>query len=315
MNRSARSTDRRTRRSVACLALAALTGLGLAGCGSPDDEADAAAGTAPVAAEVNQEARALLPAELVDRGTLRMTADFQYAPFTFLEDGEYAGMDYELGNRIAAELGLEPEWSTESSFGAIVPSVQNGRVDAALESININPERLQAVSFVSYISTFDTLVVPAGNPGDVDPANLCGSTLSMATGGATNPLLEEYSQECVAQGEEPIELQEYGTTDAMVLAVQNGRAQGMSIGSAVALVRVEQSGGALESEGPVTVLGSGDLMRSANAGVVIGKQSTGLGEAIQTVIADLQADGSFLELLQEYGFDETAVVPAEFVQE
>lgn len=285
---------------------------GLAACGIGTDTPGAS--TSATMPPVNEEARALLPDDLVDSGTLRMTADFAYAPFTYLdEDGEYTGSDYELGNRIAASLGLTPEWTTQS-FPTLVPSVQNGRVDAVLESININPERLKAVSFVGYINTFDVLLVPKGNPSKLDPANICGASMAIVTGGASNDLLEAYSEACVDDGKPAITFTEYGATDAQLLAVQSGRVDGTPLGSAAALVQEEASGGSVESLGPITLLDSEELLRSATAGVVISKDRPDLGVAIQMVLQDMQEDGSFLDLIESYGFDESALVPAEFVE-
>lgn len=300
-------------RIAGAVAIASATAIVLAGCAA--DAAENAAETpAALSENVNEDARALVPDDIIDSGVLTMTADFAYPPFTYMEDGEMAGSDYELGNYIAEALGLTPEWTTESSFAAIVPSVQNGRVDAALESMNITEERLEAVSFVGYITTYDALLVNAGNPAGLDNANLCGSTLAVATGGASNPLLEAYSETCVDAGLEEITLVEFGTTDDMFLALQSNRVEGISTGSAPAAVRVEGSNGALELVGPVTLLDSDELMRSAVAGVVISKDRPELGQAIEMVIAQMQDEGEFLELLLRHGFDEDAVVAAEFVE-
>ncbi|MEZ2392096.1 ABC transporter substrate-binding protein [bacterium RCC_150] len=300
-------------RATAMLSVALAGVLALGACSSATPANQNGSSNSPSPKAVNEQARALLPADVTQRGTLRMTGDFQYRPFDYMEGNERRGFDFELGNMVAESLGLKPQWETTSSFGAIIPSIQNSRFDAALASINVTPARLQAISFVTYLRTHDVLVVAKGNPGHLDASDLCGAHLSVETGSSQVQLLAAYSDDCVQHGKKAITRDEYGTADAMYLSVQSGRSSGISVASPVAPLMVAQSKGALEEAGDVTVFDTGKLMRSANLGVAIAKGDGALGKAVAAAIKALQSDGSFDALLKKFNLTPDAKVPAEFV--
>lgn len=313
MNGLLQGSSRMRLRAATVTALAGAAFFGLVGCSAPAAPAATGAATSTSTADVNDEARALLPDDVRERGTLRLTADFMYPPFTFMDGEDRSGLDFELGNELAHRLGLEAEWTTQSSFDAIVPSVQNGRFDAAMDSINANPERLQAVSFVTYIRTYAVLVVPKGNPAGLDPENLCGSVMSVGSASADLPLEQQYSLDCVSAGQDPIEINQYTTTNDQMLSVQSGRSEGSAQGSAPAAYMIGQAGDTYESLGPIRQL-NGDLMRSAQAGIAFAKTNTALGEAMQVVMADMQSDGFYSTVVEKWGLDEDSQVPAAIVE-
>ena len=70
-----------------------------------------------------------------------------YPPFENLVDGEYVGLDMDLGRAIAEELDLECVY-TNIDFDGIVPAiVAGGQADAGLSGISITPEREEQVAF------------------------------------------------------------------------------------------------------------------------------------------------------------------------
>lgn len=304
----------RTRTRTTAFALAALVVGSLAACstGGSGPEQDPSSN-----ATVDEEARALLPDSIADRGSLRLTSAFDYAPFAFLDDeGERTGADYEMGTMIAERLGLEADWTSLKGFSTLIPAVQNGRADVAIESFGITDERLGVVSFVSYASAYDVLVAAAGNPAGIDPTNICGASMAMPTGVTEQVLLEEYSADCVASGQEPIELIFFQTSQEGYLAVQNGRADLTFTGVGGAKQLVEETQGMLEVlSGPFTKFDSDELLVETTIGMVINKSEEGsaLGAAIALALANMQADGSFDEILAEYGLEGTSA-PAELIE-
>ena len=68
-------------------------------------------------------------------------------PFGYVdENGEYAGYDVELANRLAKELGVEVEYvSTEAA--SRVEFLQTGKVDIILANFTVTPERAEQVDF------------------------------------------------------------------------------------------------------------------------------------------------------------------------
>lgn len=308
--------SRQTVRALLAASVTLVTGASLVACsasGSADAGSSSSASSKSVA--VNADARSMLSGAARSKGTLTFASDFQYPPYDYLDDGQRTGFDYDLGNAIAASLGLKSKWVTQGDFGSLVPAVQNGRVDAAMESINITDERLSAVDFVAYTRSYDALLVPADNPAKLKPSNICGAQLAQGTGGANEPLLKEYSDACVAAGRKPITLNTFSSTDAAMLSVQNHQNEAASVGIAAANSYATRSNGALKVLGGVRVIGTGKLMRSLESGVVVGKGDTKLGQAITEAVKGLQSDGTYAELADKYGLPSNVEVPARYVQQ
>ena len=103
-------------------------------------------------------------------GKLQFGTDASYAPMEFIaEDGStIVGADIDLGNAIAAKLGLQGEWAN-SNFDALIVGVTNGKFNASMSSFTINAEREKQVNMVSYLSAGTSWAVQTGNPAGVNP--------------------------------------------------------------------------------------------------------------------------------------------------
>ena len=113
--------------------------LGLAACGG----APATSGSAAGSTDTSADAGTLTMTD----GTITFATSPDYPPFENLENGEYVGLDMDLGRAIAEEMGLECEY-TNIDFDGIIPAiVAGGQADAGLSGISITPEREEQVDF------------------------------------------------------------------------------------------------------------------------------------------------------------------------
>lgn len=305
---------RSRRRPFALIASMAIAALTLTSCGSSggSDAGDAAEEVA-----INEEAAALLPDTISSAGTLSMVSDFAYPPYATQEDdGTLGGTDYELMNAIAARLGLKPDWTVSKGFSTLIPAVENGRAQVAVESIAITEERLDALNFVAYQLETDYLIVAAGNPNDLDPKNLCGASLATQTGAAEQKYLEDLSDECVEAGREPITQAFFADNKAALQAVTSGQAEGLAEGLGPANADSEGSNGALElvKSTPITKVDGKTPMSEYTVGIGVAKSDEGeaLGEAITKALVAMQEDGTYDEMVADYGYTS---VPATLVRE
>lgn len=123
------------------VALAATCALafGLTACGGAPATEGSTEGSAPAAAASGSMT--------LDEGTITFATSPDYPPFENLEDGEYVGLDMDLGRAIAEELGLECSY-TNIDFDGILPAiVAGGQADAGLSGISVTPEREEEVAF------------------------------------------------------------------------------------------------------------------------------------------------------------------------
>ena len=87
--------------------------------------------------------------EIKESGTLVVGAFSDKNPFGYVdENGNYAGYDIELAERLAQDLGVEIEYvSTEAANR--VEYLETGKVDIILANFTVTPERAEAVDFAS----------------------------------------------------------------------------------------------------------------------------------------------------------------------
>lgn len=308
-----RSTTVVSKKPLAALAAVGIAAMALVGCSASDDDSTTET-TETTETAVNEEARALLPDSIRDRGTLELVSDFAYPPFAHFDGDDFAGLDYEVGSAIAEALGLTPNWTQSIGFSTLIPAVESGRADAALESIGINADRLEVVSMVQYIAVTDFMVVAAGNPKNIDVSDICGTHLATQTGSFEAVALEELSQDCVAAGREPIEQSFFPDNKQALLAVANGRLDGLSEGQPSAEWDAEASEGTLEVlDGPIMNVEGTEPYLSISAGIAVANTEDGqaLGEAITLALAGLQEDGTFAKILGNWGVADAAL-PAKF---
>ena len=96
-------------------------------------------------------------------GTLTMATNAAFPPYEFVEGDEFAGIDVELAQAIAAELGMELEIQ-DIEFASIIPSVQSGKADFGAAGMTVTDERLENVNFSeSYATGVQVVIVPEGS--------------------------------------------------------------------------------------------------------------------------------------------------------
>lgn len=67
-------------------------------------------------------------------------------PMCFVSNGKYRGMDCELIERIAYDMGMHVEYS-DMQFKSLIPALQSGKVDVVISNVAMTPERAEIVDF------------------------------------------------------------------------------------------------------------------------------------------------------------------------
>ncbi|MGN6273711.1 MAG: ABC transporter substrate-binding protein [Protaetiibacter sp.] len=284
----------RTKYAMPVIAVAAA--LLLAGCVDNSTGEPGGGGDTP-SVGVDEAAVALLPDDIKKSGKLVIGIDATYPPNEYKDDaGEPIGWEVDLGDAMAAKLGLTPEYQI-SGFDKILPSVTGGTYDIGLSSFTDNEEREKVVDFVNYYEAGIQWAQPIG--GNVDPADACGLTVAVqATTYEETDELPAKSQECVDAGKEPINILKYEKQDEASNALALGQADAMTADSPITQYAVSKLSDKIEL--------AGDAFDVAPYGIAVDKGSP-LAKAIQAALQSLVDDGTYLEILGKWGVDAGAV--------
>ena len=91
-------------------------------------------------------------------GQLVVATNAEFAPWEYLEGDKYYGIDMEIANLIATELGLELVIE-DMDFDNVVGSVGKQGIDIAMSGITITAERMDVVNFCNPYYTESIVVV------------------------------------------------------------------------------------------------------------------------------------------------------------
>ncbi|HEY5231387.1 MAG TPA: ABC transporter substrate-binding protein, partial [Galbitalea sp.] len=275
---------------------------------APPPATTAAASAAPSTAAASTPAgsaaadpASLLPAAIKSAGVLNIATDASYAPNEYFDtDGKtIIGLDVDLGNAIAAKLGLKANFQNVT-FDAIIPALAAGKYDLSLSSFTDTKAREATVDFVDYFNAGESLMVLAGNPKGVTrpDLSLCGLTIAVEKGTTEESEIPALSKKCTDAGKKAITGLSSDDQNGANLALTSGRADVGSADSPIAAYAVKQLAGKIQL--------AGQIYETAPYGIAIPK-SPGLAPAIKAALASMIADGSYKTILDKYGDNAGAI--------
>ena len=235
-----------------------------------------------------QTAADSLPQKYRDAGVIKLVTDAKYPPFQSMNDaGEMVGFEVDLWNAIAARLKVKID-VTSVSFDSLIPGVQSGRWDIAMEGITDNVERQKVVSFVDYgYTTSSAYVLEQKGAAINDHLGLCGLKGSAQSGTEwVDMITQEIGEACAAAGKEKPSVSEFGTSEATLLSVYSGRSDFVLTSAALA-GEIQKS-----APHPVKVISIGILPRMPS-GIAFRKNEADLGEALLAALNEVKASGDY----------------------
>jgi polar amino acid transport system substrate-binding protein len=283
-------------------ALATAGVLALAACGNGGDGASDEADAPDVA--VDEELAALLPDAVADAGAVTIGVEASYPPGEYLdEDGETVlGFNVDLIEAALGKLGLEADWEP-TTFDSIIIGVDTGSYDLGASSFTITEERMEAVNMVSYFSSGTQWFAPAGNPDGVDPDNACGLRIAVQTGTTHDQDIEARSEACVEAGEDAITIEKFQTQPQATETIVSGLNDASLADLPTSLYALQQTGEQLEF--------IGEQYDAAPYGVVVNQEQEELSEAVAAAFNAIIEDGTYEEVLAEWGIEVGALDSAE----
>lgn len=148
--------------------------------------------------EPSEELRALLPAEIRDRGTLLVGGRWDAPPYAFFPEGtkDWTGFEADLVRGIAAVLGLELVLEPITNEQTVI-GVNSNRYDIGVGFFANLEARQETVTNVTYLRNIFGIVVPAENPHGIEEVSDACGLRTIQTGGnfdyagALNAICEE----------------------------------------------------------------------------------------------------------------------------
>ena len=148
------------KKKVLCLMLAATFAMSMIGCGSGAEEKE----------------------------TLIMGTEAGFAPYEYMKGNEVVGIDVDISNAIAEELGMELEIQNMDFDGALAAAA-SGKIDFVAAAVSVTEERKEQVDFThEYVNSTEVIVVNKNTPmvesnGDaIDPTVLNDKIVAVQQG-------------------------------------------------------------------------------------------------------------------------------------
>lgn len=281
--------------------------LALTGCsGQANDPGKDASGTNNLSYDVSSIQKvdaiaAMVPSDLASSGRLVIGAAIDYAPAEFRADDLQTaiGYDVDLGKALGRVMGLEAEVS-DAEFASLLPGMGSA-YDIGISSFTITEERTANYNMVSYIMVGSSFAVQAGNPKGFDPDKLCGTTIGVQTGTYQEEELADFSADCVARGEQAIEVMSQPVQSDVTTNVIGGRMDAMYADSTVADYAVALTNDQME------VIGG--IRDAAPQGIVVPQDDAELTAAVQAAMQYLIDQGIWADILNSWGVSEDAALP------
>lgn len=261
--------------AVALSCALAVACLGLAACGGSNSGSDgSSSGNASSGSY-----------KLVESGKLTVGSDLDYKPMEYLDGDKPAGFGVDMTQEICNRLGLEMNFLSPQNFDSLITQVNGGTsMDVAVSSITINDEREELVDFSTPYYDSNLAIVTLATSDIASASDLSGKPVG-AQSGSTG---EEWAKENLGDSSYTPYT---GPTDALT-ALRAGKIQAVVLDAPVASDYVKGDAGTYKL---VDEIATGEQY-----GIAINKDNPELKKAIDSALADMQADGTLDKLKNKW---------------
>ncbi len=201
-------------------ALAAVTVVLIAGCGSSGSSSSASSAAAAGGSSSSSSAAASSGKTYV----IATSADFPpFSSRSATDPNQIVGFEPDMMKAVMAHLGWKYRWVT-SDFNGLIPSLQSGRSDMVVSDVYDTAAREKVVGFVDYLKTGLSVMVNSSNAAHVKSfLNLCGKSMGILTGASSELMFaQQESSVCTKAGKPAISIHSFPAVAQEVPALGNG---------------------------------------------------------------------------------------------
>ena len=273
---------------------------------------------APTAAPAMPTPVAQIPSDaLAQKGKLLVCSDFPYPPQEFFDDkGNPTGMDIDIGNELGTRLGLQTVF-VNSVFDTIIAAVKSGKCDIIISAQNITADRNKQVSMIPYFQAGQSMVVQKGNPQKIStPLDLCGKSAAAESGTTEADYLQgngDYKgkglvDQCKTAGKATVNVVLTQKDTDSLQQLQSGKVAVYFADTPPAAYYTVQQPDKFELTGQIVEPAmEGINMPCGDATDCTKAPLTPLGQAVQTALKSMMADGTYAKILGKWNLTAGAV--------
>ena len=226
--------------------------------------------------------------KIVDRGVLRVGVKQDLPNFGYRdpESNEYTGMEVEIAKKVAAELGVDIEFTpvTAQTRGALL---DNGQLDMVIATFTITEERKELYNFTTpYYTDAVGFLVRKDSKIQSSWEALDGLTIGVTQGSIQWGLLEEIAAE---KGIE-LNFRELGSNSEVVVALAAHRVDAFSIDQSILSAFLGKTNVLLDLQ-----------YQPSEYGIVTKKSNTDLATYLDGLVEDWTEDGTLQAIYDDFG--------------
>lgn len=224
----------------------------------------------------------------VSEGKLIVATEAGFAPYEYLSGDQVVGVDMDIAQAIADELGLELEIMNMDFTGALL-AVQQGKADIVAAGVSVDAERAEVMDFsVNYVDSTEVVVVNAENPAVTEPTGeaLNGKNVGVQQGNIADLWVSD------TENTTPGEITRYTTFAQAAQDLMNGKIDCIVMDELPAQELVA-------SNSALTIL-EGDPLFVDQYAIGMAKGNTAMKEAVDYVITSLQESGEMDEIMARH---------------
>jgi ABC-type amino acid transport substrate-binding protein len=235
--------------------------------------------------------------ETIEEGTLLVASCLDFAPFESVENGEPVGFDIEMSQEIGERLGLEVRFK-KADFDTIFTALAGGRFDMVAAASTITEERLQTVDFSDpYFNSRQSLTVNTEETPDIASIDDLGEgdVVGVQKGTTGKAFAEE------ELGPKGVEIKTFQTAPDAFTDLEAGNVVGVVNDEGASI-------GIIENRPGLELVQAIDTQEEY--GFAFSKESPELTEAVNEVLAEIIADGTYEGIFTKFFPDNP--VPEDF---
>lgn len=221
--------------------------------------------------------------ELQEEGKLVMATEATFEPFEYMDNGKIVGIDVDIANAVADDLGLKLEIQN-ISFDTIVASVSSGKADIGASGITKDPTREKSVDFSDpYYTASQVIIVKKDNSTITNEETLKGKKISVQKGTTGDSLASNLTDDSNV-------IRFNATTDA-INELKNGKADAVILDSFPAQIFVKKN-----SDLKI----AGDPLTSEEYCIAVRKGNSELLKKVNKSLKKLKDSGKLDEIISKY---------------